>query len=79
MTDRLDLSAVNLYVGNEPARDDAPTDCDYCGDPILYGVTCYAVPTGEVDEGRPVVRIVCETCRTPTERTALGIPEGLNL
>lgn len=38
------------------------TDCDECHDDIPYGVTCYAVPTGREDEGRPVVRIVCGSC-----------------
>jgi hypothetical protein len=52
-----------LYIGSPPSSQESPTDCDSCGDPILYGVTCYAVPTGREDEGRPVVRIVCETCR----------------
>ena len=46
---------------------DPATGCDECHDDIPYGVTCYAVPTGREDDGRPVVRIVCAACRPNTE------------
>ena len=50
------------------ATEEAATDCDTCHDPIPYGVTCYAVPTGETwggddaDRGKPVIRVVCAAC-----------------
>ena len=51
-----------------PDRGEIATDCDKCAAPIPYGVTCFAVPTGEVwegddeDAGKPVVEIVCGDC-----------------
>jgi len=43
------------------------TDCDTCHVDIPYGVTCWAVPTGEhSEEGHVVVRIECGLCRQGT-------------
>jgi hypothetical protein len=59
-----------------PNDPDVATDCDICRAPILYGATCYQVPTGETwtggdgdpDDGLPVVRIVCGPCYAEGKR-----------
>jgi hypothetical protein len=44
------------------------TDCDTCHADIQYGVTCYAVPTGEQDHEKPVIRIECAECHGKEDR-----------
>ena len=70
-----DAAALGAVL--EPFRDGpVATDCDVCHADILYGETCYQIPTGDTwqglpgdgDNGKPCVRIVCAGCHGRGER-----------
>jgi RNase P subunit RPR2 len=46
----------------EPGGETGATTCDECETPIPYRTTCYAIPTGERIDGKPVIRIQCAQC-----------------